>query len=64
MTTENSKTIEMLKNIDSHLNRRMQKASLFYDKNTLAKIIRKGYVTVIGNIVTREFHGKNYDLYV
>lgn len=63
MTTE-SKTIEMLKNIDSHLNRRMQKKSLSYDKKTLASIITKGYVTVIGNIVTREFHGKNYHLYV
>jgi hypothetical protein len=55
--------IEMLKNIDSMLNRTMQKDSLSYDKNTLAEIIKKGYVSVKGKYVTREFHGKNYEVY-
>jgi hypothetical protein len=62
METTNN-TIEMLKNIDSMLNRTIQKASLFYDKKTLSEIIKKGYVTVKGNLITREFHGKNYEIY-
>lgn len=61
--TSSSNTIEMLKNIDSHLNRTMQRVSLDYDKKTLSEIIKKGYVTVKGNLVTREFHGKNYEVY-
>lgn len=62
METTNN-TIEMLKNIDSMLNRTIQKVSLFYDKKTLSEIIKKGYVTVKGNLITREFHGKNYEIY-
>ena len=63
-TMENTNNlIEMLKNIDSMLNRTMQKESLYYDKKTLAEIIKKGYVSVKGNYVTREFHGKNYEVY-
>jgi len=57
-------TLEMIKNIDSNLNRTMQKASLQYDKETLKHIIKKGYVTVKGNLVTREFHARNYEVYV
>ena len=58
-----NKIIEMLKNIDSHLNRTMKKNCLDYDKKSLSEIIKKGYVTVKGNLVTREFHGKNYEVY-
>lgn len=62
METTNN-IIEMLKNIDSMLNRTMQKESLSYDKKTLSEIIKKGYVSVKGKYVTREFHGKNYEVY-
>ena len=62
--TNSEKTIKMLKNIDSMLNRTIQKESLSYDKITLNEIIKKGYVTVRGKLVTREFHGKNYEMYV
>jgi hypothetical protein len=57
------KIVEMLKNIDSHFNRIMPKVCLGYDKNTLSEIIKKGYVTVKGDFISREFHGKNYQVY-
>ena len=65
MATSNSTTavVEMLKNIDSHLNRSITKSCLTYDKQTLSEIIAKGYATVKGDLVTREFHGKNYEVY-
>jgi hypothetical protein len=57
MTTE---IIKMLKNIDSHSERTLYKTTLNYDKKTLSTIIKEGYVTVIGDKITRKYHGKNY----
>ena len=53
---------KMLQDIDAMLNRTMQKASLSYDKSALNFIISKGFVTVKGNVVTREFHSNNYNV--
>ena len=61
--TSTEKVIKMLKDIDGNFERTASKASLSYDRSTLAKIVRKGYVAVIGNKVTRKYHAKNYELY-
>ena len=61
--TSTEKVVNMLKDIDGNFERTAQKASLNYDRSTLAKIIRKGYVAVIGNKVTRNGYGMNYGIY-
>ena len=53
---------KMLQDIDAMLNRTMQKASLSYDKTVLNFIISKGFVTVKGAVVTREFNSNNYNV--
>lgn len=53
---------KMLQDIDVMVNRTMQKASLSYDKLALNFIISRGFVTVKGNVVTREFHSNNYNV--
>lgn len=53
---------KMLQDIDAMLNRTMQKVSLSYDRSALNFIISKGFVTVKGNLVTREFHSNNYNV--
>ena len=61
--TSTEKVVNMLKDIDGNFERTAQKASLNYDRSTLAKIIRKGYVAVIGDKVTRKYHALNYGNY-
>lgn len=56
-----SAVIKMLKDIDSMLDRTSSKSSLSYDTTSLKYIIKQGYVTLIGDKVTRKFHGYNYD---
>ena len=38
------------------------KTQISYDKSALNFIISKGFVTVKGNLVTREFHSNNYNV--
>jgi hypothetical protein len=61
--TTSEKIVEMLKNIDGMYNRTTKKECLYYDKVTFNEIVKKGYVTLKGNLVSREFYGKNYELY-
>lgn len=53
MTTQE---LKMISDIESMNGRSTRKECLEYDKATLQSIIAQGYVTVIGNIVSREFH--------
>ena len=48
----------MISDIESMNGRSTRKECLDYDKATLKSIIKNGYVTVIGDVVSREFHRK------
>ena len=61
--TSTEKVVKMLKDIDGNFERTALKASLSYDRSTLAKIIRKGYVAVVGDRVSRNGYGRNYENY-
>ena len=63
MTTTNERILAMITDIDGNFERTARKATLQYDKETLKHIIEKGFVTVVGEIITRKYNGTNYDLW-
>ena len=63
MTTSNERILTMIKDIDGNFERTARKSALQYDKETLSHIIAEGFVTVIGEKITRKFNGTNYEIW-